>query len=130
MASNTDRLNRSTRHLEEGLRVGVEAQEVAKGILTDLDDQRKTIVRARNRLGETDGTLAKSQRVLGRIYERCAPVSSSFFFLFFLLLGTHRPSLASARSFCSGMKHKLVMALIIIVAIVIIALIIYLIARK
>ncbi len=100
--NNTDRLNRATGHLAEGRRVAAEAQDVAKGIMSDLHDQRETIMRARGRLQDTDGNLGKSQRVLGRIYERCAALppgsrAGGFFFVFYIhIFLTPRPRAPAA----------------------------------
>eukprot|EP00911_Craspedida_sp_UC1_P001268 UC1_evm1s956 len=70
LLTNTDRLDRTSRRLDDGHRVALETQEVAVGIMSDLHDQRETIQRSRGRLRNMDGELSTSRRVLRNIIDR------------------------------------------------------------
>ena len=49
-------------------RVAAESAEVGESIITDLGTQREALERTRERLGEADEELARSRRVIRRIY--------------------------------------------------------------
>lgn len=50
LLSNTERVERTGRRLNEGLRVAYETEEIGGQILGDLDQQRETIMRSRDRV--------------------------------------------------------------------------------
>ncbi len=51
LLSNTERVERTGKRLHEGLRVAYETEEIGGQILGDLDQQRETIQRSRDRVG-------------------------------------------------------------------------------
>lgn len=50
LLTNTERVERTSRRLNEGLRVAFETEEIGGQILGDLDQQRETIMRSRDRV--------------------------------------------------------------------------------
>ncbi|PVD38626.1 hypothetical protein C0Q70_01242 [Pomacea canaliculata] len=70
LLDNTERLDRSTRKLEQGYRIAVETEQIGGQIMEDLHNQRQTIQRSRGRLHDMDTTLGKSSRVLSGMMKR------------------------------------------------------------
>ncbi|KAL8592687.1 hypothetical protein ACOMHN_037627 [Nucella lapillus] len=70
LLDNTERLDRSSRKLEQGYRIAVETEEVGSQIIEDLSNQRETLQRARGRLHDMDTTLGKSSRVMSSMMKR------------------------------------------------------------
>eukprot|EP00038_Savillea_parva_P009150 m.181565 g.181565 ORF g.181565 m.181565 type:complete len:217 (+) comp15309_c0_seq1:114-764(+) len=70
LLSNTERLDRTSRRLEDGHRSALEAVEIGAGALDELGRQRETIERSRGRLRGMDSDLSKSQKLLRSIYNR------------------------------------------------------------
>eukprot|EP00051_Salpingoeca_urceolata_P027556 m.482037 g.482037 ORF g.482037 m.482037 type:complete len:217 (-) comp22413_c0_seq1:28-678(-) len=70
LLTNTDRLDRTTRRLEDGHRLALETEEIAVGIMGDLHSQRETIERSRGRLRHTDAELGTSSNILNRMIYR------------------------------------------------------------
>ncbi|XP_060604702.1 vesicle transport through interaction with t-SNAREs homolog 1A-like [Ruditapes philippinarum] len=70
LLDNTEKLERGSRRLQDGYRVVMETEQMGAQILTDLQDQRETIQRSRNRLEETNTALGKSSRVLSGMAKR------------------------------------------------------------
>lgn len=52
LLTNTERVERTGKNLSEGLRVAYETEEVSGQILGDLDQQRETLQRSRNRVSD------------------------------------------------------------------------------
>jgi vesicle transport through interaction with t-SNAREs protein 1 len=50
--SNTERLDRTSTRLQDGHRTALETQEVAIGIMDNLNEQRETIGRSRGRVSK------------------------------------------------------------------------------
>lgn len=50
LLTNTERVERTGRRLNEGLRMAYETEEIGGQILNDLDQQRETIQRSRDRV--------------------------------------------------------------------------------
>lgn len=48
--------------------VAMETEEVGHQIVADLDVQRESLERARDRLHETDGEITRSRKILKKIY--------------------------------------------------------------
>ncbi|XP_076460070.1 vesicle transport through interaction with t-SNAREs homolog 1A-like [Babylonia areolata] len=70
LLDNTERLERSSRKLEQGYRIAVETEEIGTQMMEDLSSQRETIQRARGRLHDMDTTLGKSSRLLSAMTKR------------------------------------------------------------
>lgn len=64
LLDNTERLERSSRQLEGGYRMAVEAEQMGAQILTDLSSQRETIKKSKSRVQETNYDLGKSSRIV------------------------------------------------------------------
>ncbi|KAJ8319216.1 hypothetical protein KUTeg_004307 [Tegillarca granosa] len=70
LLDNTETLDRSTRKLEHGYRVALETEQIGAQVMEDLQGQRQTIQRSRNRLEEMNTNLGKSSRVLSGMMKR------------------------------------------------------------
>eukprot|EP00035_Acanthoeca_spectabilis_P024198 m.452750 g.452750 ORF g.452750 m.452750 type:complete len:217 (-) comp20391_c0_seq1:438-1088(-) len=70
LLSNTQRLDRTSRRLDDGHRSALEAVEIGAGALDELGRQRETIERSRGRLRGMDADISKSQKLLRSIYNR------------------------------------------------------------
>ncbi|KAK7111606.1 vesicle transport through interaction with t-SNAREs homolog 1A-like [Littorina saxatilis] len=70
LLDNTERVERSSRKLDQGYRIAVETEEIGSQIMEDLHSQRQTIQRSRGRLHDMDTTLGKSSRVLSGMMKR------------------------------------------------------------
>ncbi|RKP25736.1 snare region anchored in the vesicle membrane C-terminus-domain-containing protein [Syncephalis pseudoplumigaleata] len=64
LLSGTDRLQQSTRRLEEGHRLALETEALGASILGDLRAQREQIQHTRDTLHEADSYVDKAQRTL------------------------------------------------------------------
>eukprot|EP00050_Salpingoeca_kvevrii_P006250 m.288283 g.288283 ORF g.288283 m.288283 type:complete len:215 (+) comp11939_c0_seq1:108-752(+) len=87
MVDNTERLNRSSRRLEDGHRVALETTDVAMSIMGELHDQRETIQRSRGRLRETDKELGRSGAVLNRMILRAKQNKVVAFLIIVIAIG-------------------------------------------
>lgn len=63
LLDNTERLERSSRQLQGGYKLAVEAEQIGAQILGDLHSQREVIGKARERARETNYDLGKSSRI-------------------------------------------------------------------
>jgi len=70
LIDNTERLERSSRKLQDGYRIAVETEQVGAGILSDLSTQRSVLSRTRERLKEAEEDLSQSSRVLTKMIRR------------------------------------------------------------
>lgn len=70
LLDNTEQLERSSRKLETGYGLAIEAEHVGSEILNNLHSQRATIQHGRERLRETDNDLGKSSRILSGMMRR------------------------------------------------------------
>ncbi|KAL5018786.1 hypothetical protein ScPMuIL_004508 [Solemya velum] len=70
LLDNSERLERSSRKLEHGQRIALETEAIGAQIMDDLNSQRHSIQRSRNRLEEMNTTLGKSSRVLSGMMKR------------------------------------------------------------
>ncbi|RKP10997.1 t-SNARE [Thamnocephalis sphaerospora] len=70
LISGTDRLNESTRRLEDSHRLALETEAVGVGILGDLRAQREQIQHTRDTLHEADSYVDKAQRTLRSMARR------------------------------------------------------------
>ena len=70
MMENTERLGKTANYLGEGKRIAVETEQIGLEIMDNLQRDRETINRARNRLHGTDNELNKGSRIVTRISRR------------------------------------------------------------
>ncbi|XP_068706250.1 vesicle transport through interaction with t-SNAREs homolog 1A-like [Montipora foliosa] len=70
LLDNTERLERSGRHLEEGYKMCVETEQIGVDIMNNLQRDREVIERARDRTRQTDKNLSKSSRILTGMMRR------------------------------------------------------------
>ncbi|CDS37521.1 vesicle transport through interaction with [Echinococcus multilocularis] len=70
LLTNTERVERTGRRLNEGLRMAYETEEIGGQILDDLDQQRETIQRSRDRLRHANEDLSRSSRLISKMYRR------------------------------------------------------------
>ncbi|XP_062518378.1 vesicle transport through interaction with t-SNAREs homolog 1A-like [Corticium candelabrum] len=70
LLDNTEKLDRSSRRLDEGYKIALETQEIGNEIMDNLSRDRETITRARERLRDTDTNLSKSGQLLRTILRR------------------------------------------------------------
>ena len=66
----TERVERSGRRLDEGYRLCVETEAIGEDILTNLERDRETMTRTRDRLRDTNTNLTKSSRILTAMMRR------------------------------------------------------------
>ncbi|XP_059617980.1 vesicle transport through interaction with t-SNAREs homolog 1A [Phlebotomus argentipes] len=64
LLDNSERLERTGKHLDEGYRIVLETENLGNSILQDLSSQRETIQRSRSRVQQMDVELGKSSRIL------------------------------------------------------------------
>lgn len=64
LLDNTERLERSSRQLDGGYKLAVEAEQIGAQILTDLSSQRETIKKTKEKVHDTNYDLGKSSRIL------------------------------------------------------------------
>jgi len=70
LLDNSEKMERSSRRLDGGLRMCIETEEIGNDILQNLERDRETITRTRERVRGTDGNLGKSSRILTGMMRR------------------------------------------------------------
>lgn len=70
LLDNSDRLERTGSHIQEGYRIAIETEEMGAQVLSNLSQQRESIKRTRNRLRETDSDLRSSSRLMNSMIMR------------------------------------------------------------
>ncbi|XP_063692321.1 vesicle transport through interaction with t-SNAREs homolog 1A-like [Bolinopsis microptera] len=70
MTNNSEKLERSSKRLEDGYRMAMETEEIGQNVLNNLAQDREKINNARNRLNNVDSTLTQSSRLLNNMYRR------------------------------------------------------------
>jgi vesicle transport through interaction with t-SNAREs 1 len=70
LLDNSEKLERTGKHLNEGYRIVLETQEIGTQVLQDLSQQRETITRTRSRLREVDADLGRSSRLMNSMIMR------------------------------------------------------------
>lgn len=73
MLNTTDKLQDSTRRLEESHRLALETEDLGAGILGNLRGQREQIENTRNRLVDADRGIDKASGTLGKMIRRWVP---------------------------------------------------------
>lgn len=74
MLSATDKLNDSSRRLEDSHRIALETEDLGQGILGNLRVQRDQITGTRDRLQQADQSIDKASGTLGKMIRKCVPV--------------------------------------------------------
>lgn len=70
LLDNSEKIERTSRQMEQGYRVIVETEQIGTQVLQDLNSQRETLQRARTRLRETDSDLSRSSRLMNSMIMR------------------------------------------------------------
>ncbi|WKX95661.1 hypothetical protein Q1695_012263 [Nippostrongylus brasiliensis] len=70
LIANTERLERSSRKIQNAYRMAVETEQIGTEVLGNLSAQRETISRARERMREADVELGRSNRLLNTMIRR------------------------------------------------------------
>lgn len=70
LLDNSERLERTGKQLTTGYRMILETEEIGSQVLQDLNSQRETIQRSRNRLRETNAELGLSSRLISGMLRR------------------------------------------------------------
>uniref|UniRef100_A0A914I646 t-SNARE coiled-coil homology domain-containing protein n=1 Tax=Globodera rostochiensis TaxID=31243 RepID=A0A914I646_GLORO len=70
LISNTERLERTSRKIDDAYRVTVETEQIGAEVLDNLGQQRETLTRARGRMREADADLSRSNRTLSYMIRR------------------------------------------------------------
>ncbi|XP_018321749.1 vesicle transport through interaction with t-SNAREs homolog 1A [Agrilus planipennis] len=65
LLNNSEKLERTGKKLDDGYKVIIETHEIGTQVLQNLNEQRETIQRSRNRLRETNEELGRSSRIAG-----------------------------------------------------------------
>ncbi|XP_028138811.1 vesicle transport through interaction with t-SNAREs homolog 1A [Diabrotica virgifera virgifera] len=70
LLDNSEKLERTSKKLEEGYRVIVETEEIGIDVLKNLGEQKESIQRSRQRLREADEELGRSGRLMNSMIMR------------------------------------------------------------
>ncbi|VDM96171.1 unnamed protein product [Thelazia callipaeda] len=70
LIESTERLERTSRRLQDTYRMVIETEQIGAEVLDDLNSQRETITRARERMRQTDTDLNKSHKILSLMIRR------------------------------------------------------------
>ena len=70
LLDNSERLERSSRRLDEGMKLCAETEEIGQDILNNLHRDREVMTQTRDRLRGTNANLHKSSRVLTAMMRR------------------------------------------------------------
>jgi len=72
MIEGLESLNRGSQSVGRSQRIAAETDEVGVQIIGDLDDQRESLIRTKDKLKETETNLGKSRRILNSMAIRVA----------------------------------------------------------
>jgi vesicle transport through interaction with t-SNAREs protein 1 len=70
LIANTQRLDRTSRKIEDAYRITVETEQIGAEVPQNLGQQRETISRARERMREADAELLMSNKLVSRMIQR------------------------------------------------------------
>ncbi|KAK6109715.1 Snare region anchored in the vesicle membrane C-terminus family protein [Brugia pahangi] len=70
LIENTERLERTSRRLQDTYRMVIETDQIGTEVLNDLSSQRETIMRARERMRQADRDLNRSHKMLSVMIRR------------------------------------------------------------
>jgi len=87
LLANNERLGKSNVHLKNARRQAEETIDVGAGIMSNLADQRQTMERGLNRLGEINDTLTRSGRLISAMARRVATNKLIMAIIMLVLIG-------------------------------------------
>jgi len=95
LIANTERLERTSRKLQDAYRVTVETEEIGSSVLQNLSQQRETLTRARDRLRDGEAELSSTNRLLQQMIKRVIQnrlilIVIAVVMMFMLLIGMYR----------------------------------------
>ncbi|KAI6224909.1 T-SNARE coiled-coil-like proteiny domain-containing protein [Aphelenchoides besseyi] len=95
LIANTERMDRTSRKIQDAYRVTVETEEIGSSVLQNLSQQRETLNRARERLREGESELSSSNRLLQLMIQRVIQnrlilIVVTFVMMFMLLIMMYR----------------------------------------
>jgi len=70
LISNTERLERTSRKIDDSYRITVESEGIGADVLENLSQQRDTLNRARERMREADTNLSRSNKIISQMTRR------------------------------------------------------------
>eukprot|EP00040_Diaphanoeca_grandis_P006064 m.35757 g.35757 ORF g.35757 m.35757 type:complete len:228 (-) comp17198_c0_seq1:282-965(-) len=87
LLDNDDILNRTSDRISNAKRIGEESEAIGAGVLEELADQRETIIRTGQKVGNIDGNLGKSKRILNAMARRIMTNHLVMMLIIFVLCG-------------------------------------------
>eukprot|EP00033_Pygsuia_biforma_P000579 GCRY01000683.1.p1 GENE.GCRY01000683.1~~GCRY01000683.1.p1 ORF type:complete len:276 (+),score=37.21 GCRY01000683.1:120-830(+) len=84
----TEKLDRTSTRIEESRRLAEDTVALGGNILTDLGNQRETIVRAHGHVHKANDDISKSGRVIGAMQRRVATNKMIMAMIILVLMGT------------------------------------------
>lgn len=87
LEESTARMDKSTAQLEETRRTIMETEEVGVNIMGNLHSQRETLLRAHEKVKETNRLAGRARRVLNSIKRRACTNQLILWFIMILLVG-------------------------------------------
>jgi vesicle transport through interaction with t-SNAREs protein 1 len=85
LLSDTQRLEASQRKLESGYKLCVETEQIGSQILENLNTQRDTIRRSRDKLRSTNYELGRSSRILNLMTRKAMQTKALIYFIAFVI---------------------------------------------
>jgi len=82
LGEDTQRLEASERRLNDGYRVCLESEQIGSQILENLNQQRETIQRSRDRLRGTNHELKRGHKLLNLMTRRSLQTRAFIYFIF------------------------------------------------
>ena len=82
LGEDTQRMEATDRRLTEGYRLALESEQIGSQILENLNQQRETIQRSRDRLRVTNHDLKRSGKILGLMTRRSLQTRVLIYFIF------------------------------------------------
>ncbi len=86
LLSDTQRLEASQRKLESGYKLCVETEQIGSQILENLNTQRDTIKRSRDKLRSTNYELGRSSRILNLMTRKAMQTKALIYFITFVII--------------------------------------------
>jgi vesicle transport through interaction with t-SNAREs protein 1 len=86
LLSDTQRLEASQRKLESGYKLCVETEQIGSQILENLNTQRDTIKRSRDKLRSTNYELGRSSRILNLMTRKAMQTKALIYFITFVIV--------------------------------------------
>jgi len=87
LLDNDEVLGRTGDRIRNAQRIGEESEAIGAGVLEELSDQRETIIRTGQKVGNIDGNLGKSKRILNAMARRIMTNHLVMMLIIFVLCG-------------------------------------------